>query len=609
MNVLNKLKEESEKISLFTIVNDEKIGLYSHITGDFAPDCKEEVDDIYKKYSQERIFLHKTGKSMHYDILIPFLDKKNTYFFVAFKPELIQNILTSYSLPYQEVFLLRNDKIGSVELSSTTQIEDNLQSIIMTDNEIKKFSHIKPINNTRWNVAIKLSDDYRNYIILENVKKATLLIIFFFIVLCIIYKLISSTSNKLTKANELIENNKTIDPLTGFLNKFSYTNDVFNSMKNKNSTIINIQLKGFERELDNKRSESEDYYLKYISIKLKELLPEDYLLGRIGNVLSIYKEDIKRNKVVFISKEIEKILMECNYCKHQNISLQIVGVELNQKFSSAVEILNTIKELEYKTYNEKIKFLTEDSEEIKEIFENQKMLNLLRDSIKNEDIILYKQKIKGVFKDIEQFEVLVRLKDENNNIIPPFKFISLAEQRGDIIDLDKLIIKKTFEKLNKEKNNIHCSINLSGKTLTELNLNTYIENLINEYDIKPKRITFEVTETYAVQNIEVATNFIHWARRMGFQFALDDFGQGVSSFSYLQRLPINKLKIDGSFIKDIESNDKNKMFVKTMIELSHQMEMDCVAEFVENESIIKILKELNVDYLQGYGIEKPNEWK
>tara|TARA_Y100000588_G_scaffold41528_1_gene39650 strand:+ start:29986 stop:32115 length:2130 start_codon:yes stop_codon:yes gene_type:complete len=612
MNVLNKLKKESDQIRLFTIVNNEKVGLHSHIIGNFAPDCKEEVDDIYKKSSQEKLFLHKLSKGMHYDVLIPFLDKTNTYFFVSFYPEPVQNILTSYSLPYQEVFLLRNDKVGAIELSSTTEIKDNIKSIIMTDNEIKEFSYIKPIKNTRWNVALKLSKQYRNKIILENIKKSALLIVFFFIVLFLIFKLISSTNNKLNKANELIKNNQKIDPLTDFMNKYSYTSTVFEAIKNPkhtNNTILNIKLKGFENDIDNKRSEVEDYYIKYVSIKLKELLNDDYVLGRIGSVLSIYKEGITKERAMFISKEIDKILMECNYCKHQNISLQIIGIELKQKFTSAVEILNTIKELEYKNYNEKISLLTDESKEIKEIFENQKMLNLLRHSIKNESLILYKQKIKGVSKNIEQFEVLVRLKDEEDKIISPFKFIPLAEQRGDIVDLDKLVIKKTFEKLKKEEDNIHCSINLSGKTLTEIDLHIYIENLIKEYDINPKRITFEVTETYAVQHIEVATKFINWARQMGFQFALDDFGQGVSSFSYLQRLPINKLKIDGSFIKDIESNEKNKMFVKTMIELSHQMEMDCVAEFVENDSIIKILEELNVDYLQGYGIEKPNEWK
>lgn len=227
MSVLDKLKKESNLIKLFTIVNNEKIGLYSHITGDFAPDCKEEVEDIYKKSSQERIFLHKTGKSMHYDILIPFLDEKDTYFFVAFKPEPIQNILTAYSLPYQEVFLLRDDKVGSIELSSTTKIKDNLQSVTIKENQIKEFSHIKPINKTRWNVAIKLSKDYRKSIIIESIQKSTLLIVFFFVVLCVLYKLLSSTTQKLNQANELIKNNETIDPLTGFMNKFSYTSSVF----------------------------------------------------------------------------------------------------------------------------------------------------------------------------------------------------------------------------------------------------------------------------------------------------------------------------------------------------------------------------------------------
>jgi EAL domain-containing protein (putative c-di-GMP-specific phosphodiesterase class I) len=166
-----------------------------------------------------------------------------------------------------------------------------------------------------------------------------------------------------------------------------------------------------------------------------------------------------------------------------------------------------------------------------------------------------------------------------------------------------------MEKLLQEKESVSCSINLSGKTLTESTLKEYILSLLENNKINPERITFEVTETYAVQHIEIAQDFIEWAINLGFQFALDDFGQGVSSFSYLQLLPINKLKIDGSFIKNIETNEKNRMFVETMTKLSHQMDMTCVAEFVENDEIIKILKDLNVDFLQGYGIHKPEEWK
>ena len=611
MAILKDLREESSEIRLFSVINQNAIGVFKNITGDFLPDCKHEIKSVYKDSNQEKLFLHRSSKSMHYDLLIPFLDYKDTYFFVAFNVNKVQKILNDYSLPHQELFLLRNDKKGSVELSTTNKIEDNVKPAVMNEDKMKKFSYIKPMKNTRWNIAIKLSEKYNQEILKQNIKKSVLLILFFLIVLLVLYKLLSSTSKKLSKANELISKNGKIDPLTGFLNKFSYSSEVFESIKNpknNNNTIINFKLIGFEEEELNRRNEYSDYYLKYIAIYLDKILERKYTLGRVGNVLSAYAEGITKERVENITRQVEKALSECNHSKHLHIKLQVVGVQLKQKFNSAIEILNTIKELEYKTYKNQITLLDDDSEEIKEIFEDQRMLNLLRDSIINENLLLYKQKIKSVNEDIEHFEVLVRLKD-GDNIVPPFKFIPLAEQRGDIVDLDKLIVKLSFNKLKNEKENVRCSINLSGKTLTEENLNNYIEDLLEETGIDPHRITFEVTETYAVQHIEVATNFIEWAREMGFQFALDDFGQGVSSFSYLQRLPINKLKIDGSFIKDIETNNQNKMFVKTMIDLTHQMDMHCVAEFVENDEIIEILKEMNIDYLQGYGIQKPHEWK
>lgn len=348
--------------------------------------------------------------------------------------------------------------------------------------------------------------------------------------------------------------------------------------------------------------------MKDIATLLDKNLERKYTLGRVGNILSIYAEGVTKERVEYITKKVNEDLKECNHSKYLNIKIKVVGVELINNIHSAIEIIHIIKELQYEKYEYQITFLNNNSPEIQEIFEEERIMSLLRDSIINENVILYKQKIKNVNDDVEHFEVLVRLKD-GDKIISPFKFIPLAEQRGDIVDLDKLIVKMSFNKLKNEKEGVRCSINLSGKTLTEKGLNDYIEGLIKETGIDPTRVTFEVTETYAVQNIEVATNFIEWATDLGFQFALDDFGQGVSSFSYLQRLPINKLKIDGSFIKDIETNKQNKMFVKTMIELTHQMDMLCVAEFVENEDNVEILKQMNIDFVQGYGIEKPHEWK
>jgi EAL domain-containing protein (putative c-di-GMP-specific phosphodiesterase class I) len=609
MKMLNKFKAEFPELRLFSIINKKEEGIFKKITGDFLPDCKDEIHDVVSNNKQENLFLHRSSKSMHYDLMVPLKDNSENHLFVAFNVKEIQDLLVNNILPHQELFLLRNDNTGLVELSSVSKVNDNINKVIMKKDAVKSFHNTHKIKNTRWNIAVKLSDKYKKEIILESVMRGSMLIVIFFILLCMIYVVVSKTYVKLSIAKDIIKSNNITDPLTGFYNKYEFSSQAF-ELKNKQekTDILTLKLVGTESLNQEKDSEYLDYYLKTISNYLIEEFSENLIYGRIKDVLCICLSNYSNEKIENVKNEINKILLS-KKCL-ENIEIKYISIQLCENFNSSVEVINVIKDLKHSSYKNEITMLTCESEEIKHVFEEQKMLKLLRKSIKEESIVLYKQKIQSV-KDVnmKHFEVLVRLLDENKKIVLPYKFIPIAEQTGDIVNLDKLIIKKSIESLNKEDKKVSCSINLSGKTLTDKNLKTFITSVMNNNNISPERVTFEVTETYAVEHIEVAKEFIEWARDLGFLFALDDFGQGVSSFSYLQTLPINKLKIDGSFIKDIETNETNRLFVETMIKLSHQMGMTCVAEFVENKEIIKILEELDVDYLQGYCIEKPNEWK
>jgi EAL domain-containing protein (putative c-di-GMP-specific phosphodiesterase class I) len=607
LEILKDMRSEIYGLRLFSIVNEKEEGLFKSITGDFLDDCKDEIHDVVKNKKQENLFLHRSSKGVHYDLLLPLIDNKKDLLFVSFKADRIKDLLNKYSLPDQELFLLRNDKIGKIELTNTQEIEETLKSVKMTEKSMNSFNIIKEIKNTRWNIAIRLSEEHKKEILMESIKRSSMLIVIFFGFLIFIYAMILKTSSKLKIAQNIIKHNNKIDPLTGFYNKQEFGKICYNSLKNnpdKKSFILSLKLIATESMDSKKDTEYMDYYLKTISETIDS---EDKTYGRIDDILCIFVNSLEEDKIMRLMIDKQKELENMNYLR--NVEIKLASLRLCDQFESPVEIINVMKNLNYKKYEEKIILLNSKSEEIKSVFEEQKVIKLLKKSIKNEDIILYKQKIQSVKEDEkEHFEVLVRLK-ENGKIVMPFKFIPIAEKSGDIIALDKLIIKKSIEGLKEEPTSVSCSINLSGKTLTDKDLKSFISALIKENQIKPSRITFEVTETYAVEHIEIAQSFISWARDLGFLFALDDFGQGVSSFSYLQTLPINKLKIDGSFIKDIQHNEKNRLFVETMIKLSHQLGMTCVAEFVENDEIVEILKELNIDYLQGYGIEKPNEWK
>lgn len=155
----------------------------------------------------------------------------------------------------------------------------------------------------------------------------------------------------------------------------------------------------------------------------------------------------------------------------------------------------------------------------------------------------------------------------------------------------------------------HIAINLSGQSLSDRGFLKYAETVIKRSDLEPKQICLEITETSAIGNLKNATIFINTMRKLGCEVALDDFGSGLSSFAYLKSLPVDYLKIDGIFVKNLADDAIDYAMVKSINEVGHAMGKKTIAEYVENKVILEKLKEIGVDYAQGFGIHKPTALK
>ena len=223
---------------------------------------------------------------------------------------------------------------------------------------------------------------------------------------------------------------------------------------------------------------------------------------------------------------------------------------------------------------------------------------------------LYAQEIVPLDHSAEKhYELLLRLVDTDGSIIPPRAFLPAAE-RYDLIDkVDTWVVRNAFTLMNAHPAFVEqahiVSINLSGHSLTN---NKFLNSLIaqiDEFNIDAGKICFEITETAAISNLSMATSFISSLKELGCHFALDDFGSGLSSFAYLKGLPVDYLKIDGMFVKDMVDDPIDHAMVKSINEIGHVMGMKTIAEFVENDAIKSKLAEIGVDYAQGYGIQKP----
>jgi EAL domain-containing protein (putative c-di-GMP-specific phosphodiesterase class I) len=212
--------------------------------------------------------------------------------------------------------------------------------------------------------------------------------------------------------------------------------------------------------------------------------------------------------------------------------------------------------------------------------------------------------------NVQDYEVLVRMKCDDGEVILPGGFMPAAERFGLIHAVDRWIVTRAIRYLAKmriDNDELRFSINLSGKAFEDELLLPLIQRLIQETGLDPSWLTFEITETAAIANLSAAATFIGALKQIGCQFALDDFGSGFSSFAYLKHLPVDKLKIDGSFVQNMAQSAVDQAMVKSMNEVAHALGKVTIAEYVENRESLELLREIGVDFAQGNFLGKPRE--
>ena len=246
-----------------------------------------------------------------------------------------------------------------------------------------------------------------------------------------------------------------------------------------------------------------------------------------------------------------------------------------------------------------------------------KLLPKLQNALQLNGFRLYVQEIVGLTPELENsykhFEILLRMIDDDGSVMTPYQLVLAAERYDLMKDVDRWVNAEAFSKIAELNNtfgaftdeNTIFSINLSGQTAVDSSLTDFIDSQLQITGISATQICFEITETSAIANLNLAIELIDYLHLRGCSVALDDFGSGVSSFGYLKHFPVDYLKIDGQFVKNIHTSPVDKEMVKCMHAVAQIQGIKTVAEFVENEEISNILKTLNIEYGQGYYYNKP----
>jgi len=227
--------------------------------------------------------------------------------------------------------------------------------------------------------------------------------------------------------------------------------------------------------------------------------------------------------------------------------------------------------------------------------------------------ILYRQPIIGISgDDDEHYQVLVRMIDEKGGVVPPGAFIPSAERYNLMAGIDRWVINEVFRLIAESGANDasagmggFITINLSGDSLIYDGLYDYIISLADKHGISLRNVCFEINETVAISNLVKATALINALKKHDCRFSLGDFGSGLRSFAYLKTLPVDYIKIDGDFIKDVSTDPVNRAMVDSIQQMASAMKLDTIAECVENEQTLNILKEIGIDYAQGYHLGRP----
>jgi diguanylate cyclase (GGDEF)-like protein len=251
-----------------------------------------------------------------------------------------------------------------------------------------------------------------------------------------------------------------------------------------------------------------------------------------------------------------------------------------------------------------------DDEKLTEHKAEMAWLSKVRSALIEQRFVLYCQPMESLTGGPPHFEILLRVIDEDGEISSPAKFIDAAERYDLMPSIDEWVVTNALKILSERQVSEFCpesiwSINLSGQSLSSDKFKRFLLSALHNTVVENRQICFEITETAAIDQFEKALNLITSLKAVGASFSLDDFGSGLSSFSYLKEIPVDYLKIDGSFVKDIETNNLNFSMVQAMHGVGKLMGLTTIAEFVASEKCKDMLKSIGIDYAQGYIVSKP----
>ncbi|MEX1200815.1 MAG: EAL domain-containing protein [Methylophaga sp.] len=360
-----------------------------------------------------------------------------------------------------------------------------------------------------------------------------------------------------------------------------------------------------------------DELLRQLSLQLGNLTRKHDTLARLGgDEFGILMEHCDVQQASRVADDIRKVVESFQFVWESQIFTIGVSIGMTRIDQQTVNATEILKQADSACFAAKrsgrncVYLYQDDDAQLVEQAGEFRWVNEIKEALNQSRMALFVQPIISLQAGRKQrYEVLVRLRTRQGKLIMPGAFLPTAERFNLSERVDRWVIDEAINWLNKYHQQLpdieHLAINLSGASLGNRHLLEHIVQMLSNAQFKPQLISFEITETAAIANLREATFFINSLTELGCQFALDDFGSGLSSFGYLKNLPVNAIKIDGMFVRDIIDDPFDAEMVKAINDIGHVMKLETIAEFVENAEILSKLQEIGVDFVQGFHLGKP----
>ena len=424
------------------------------------------------------------------------------------------------------------------------------------------------------------------------------------------------------KASRIIHTHH--DALTGLINRTGFESILVATLSNVRSSnaehcVLHVDIDQLHVINDLMGYQEGDALIRRVARALRKRLRDTDTLSRLGGdefgiLLTNCSMDEAYEVALDISAAIRQIeVLSAN--RQLNVTASVGIARMNRDTDGIVGLLASTEiacKAAKENSREGIQVFEPDNTTLVRRSEEIEWLGRVQMALRDDAFELYAQPVAPI-KDssrAQHFEILLRMKGDDGEILTPAAFMPAAERYQMMPMVDRWVIRNSLRLLGKKWKHIEATkpvfcINLSGQSLTNTGFYAYIRDELQKSKIPPASICFEITETAAISNIDDAIALMDSLRSYGCRFSLDDFGAGLSSFGYLKRLPVDYLKIDGSFIREITTDNVSRSMVQAFCTIGQTMGLSIVAEFVADTGAVAILRDIGVDFVQGFGIGKP----